>query len=137
METLEGWLKFSETPAATEPETPTAAVQIRAVQGRPTMLLEVLPPGLPERMALGSLIDRRLRLLRPLEVVVSRREGQVVLESPDLGEVAWGGNLSLALRDLQRAISELYFSLEADRHRLGPDLQKIREHFQGLIAPRG
>ena len=136
METLVG-LKMSEAPAAAEAEEQPGAVRIRVVQARPTMLLEALPAGLPERLALGALIDRRLRLLQPLEILVSQREAQIVLESPDLGEVAWGTTLSLALRDLQRAIAELYFSLDVDRDRLGPDLEKIRERMQELIARRG
>ncbi len=76
-------------------------------------------------------------MLQPLELVVSRQDDQVVVEASELGEVGWGATLMLAIADLQRALAELYSSLEADQGRLSDDLSRLWQRLQTFIARRG
>lgn len=91
------------------------------------------PRLLPVRLRLGTLRDARLRLLAPLDVAISEEGGQIVAEVESLNEYGWGENLGDAVADLQRAIAELYYSLEADRDRLGADLQRTWETLERVI----
>ena len=81
--------------------------------------------SVPERFALGSLRDGRLRVVEPIEVVQMMEGGKYVVEATDLNEFGFGDNLSGAIVDLQAAIAELYLALEADQKRLGPDLAAV------------
>ena len=77
------------------------------------------------RFALGSLRDGRLRVVEPVKAVRTTEEGKCVVEAPELNEFGFGDNLSEAITDLQAAIAELYFTLEAEQDRLGPDLAMV------------
>lgn len=77
------------------------------------------------RFALGSLRDGRLRVVEPVEAVRTTEEGKCVVEAPELNEFGFGDNLSEAITDLQAAIAELYFTLEAEQDRLGADLAMV------------
>ncbi len=46
-------------------------------------------------------------------------DGQCVAEAAEINEFGFGDNLTAA-------IAELYFTLDADQQRLGPDLQAAR-----------
>ena len=81
--------------------------------------------SVPERFALGSLRDGRLRVVESIEVAQMMEGGKYVVEATDLNEFGFGDNLSEAIADLQAAIAELYLTLEADQKRLGPDLAAV------------
>lgn len=85
----------------------------------------VMEPVVPHRILLGSLRDGRLRVQSPITVTFTKEDQHVIAEATELDEVGFGANLSEALRDLQRAIVELYLTLEKEQDRLGPDLQKV------------
>ena len=78
-----------------------------------------------DALALGSLRDGRLRVVEPIAVTQMMEGGKHVAEAPVLNEFGFGGNPSEAIADLQAAIAELYFTLEAEQHRLGPDLATV------------
>ncbi len=80
---------------------------------------------LPEEFLLGTLLDARLRVSEPFEVRIIRENQDVILEATEINEFGFGANLSEALSDLQSAIGELYFTLERDADRLGPDLERV------------
>ena len=82
-------------------------------------------PSAPDRFALGSLRDGRLRIVKPIEVVQIPMTGQFVVEAPELNEFGFGDGFSEAIADLQAAIAELYFTLETEQKRLGPDLAAV------------
>ena len=84
-----------------------------------------LPPLLPDEFTLGRLRDGRLRVVKPIEVVRTAEDGKCVVEARELNEFGFGDNFSEALADLQAAIAELYFTLEAEQDRLGPDLAAV------------
>lgn len=99
-------------------------------------LLIRVSPVLPDHILLGSLRDGRLRVQSPITVKLTKEDQHVIAEATELNEFGFGTNLSEALRDLQRAIVELYFTLEAEQDRLGPDLQKIQATLQHKLLRR-
>jgi len=99
-------------------------------------LLIRVSPALPDHILLGSLGDGRLRVQSPITVKLIKEDQHVIAEATELDEFGFGTNLSEALRDLQGAIVELYFTLEAEQDRLGPDLQRIRATLQHKLLRR-
>jgi len=103
----------------------------------PELALHIgISPVLPDRFLLGTLLDGRLRVQSPITVKLTKEDQHVIAEATELDEFGFGTNLSEALRDLQRAIVELYFTLETEQDRLGPDLQKIRATLQRKLLRR-
>ena len=78
-----------------------------------------------ETLAVDSLHDGRLRVVEPISVVQMVEDGKCVIEATELNEFGFGDNFSEAIRDLQEAIAELYFTLEHEQGRLGPDLATV------------
>ena len=72
----------------------------------------------PREFTLGSLRDGRLRVVEPIEVVQTAEDGKCVVETPELNEFGFGDNPS-------EAIAELYFTLNDEKDRLGPDLAAV------------
>ena len=92
----------------------------------PNQFLETKLPSLPpNEFTLGRLRDGRLRVVKPIEVVRTAEDGKCVVEARELNEFGFGDNFSEALADLEAAIAELYFTLEAEQDRLGPDLAAV------------
>lgn len=89
-----------------------------------------------ESILLGTLSDGRVRLSSPFKVVFVRDEDKIVAEATEISEFGFGNDFSEALLDLQHTISELYFTLESEQERLGPDLQNIRAILQHKISKR-
>lgn len=99
-------------------------------------LLIRVSPVLPDHILLGSLRDGRLRVQSPITVKLTKEDQHVIAEATELDEFGFGTNLSEALLDLQRAIIELYFTLETEQDRLGPDLQRIWVTLQDKLLRR-
>ncbi len=93
-------------------------------------------PELPHSLLLGTLNDRRLKALRPLRIDFTKECDRVVAHATELDEFGFGDNLAEARSDLQRAIVELYFSLEHHQDRLGADLQRVWNILKGKIESR-
>ena len=89
-----------------------------------------------EPTQLAFLRDGRLRVRRPLSVTITQEDGQFVAEAEEINEFGYGETVSIAIPDLQRAIAELYFTLEEDQDRLGPDVQEVWEVLQTKILRR-
>ena len=79
----------------------------------------------PTRFTLDSLPDARLRVVEPIEVIPMVEGDKHVAEAPEINEFGFGDTLVGAVADLQAAIAELYFTLEAEQRRLGPDLAAV------------
>lgn len=100
------WLESPEAPPA-EPDGVSAAT--------------------PSEFLLGSLRDGRLRVVEPILVSRTTENDEIVLEGRELNEFGFGTTVSEAIVDLQTAIAELYFTLDAEQERLGSDLAAVRE----------
>jgi hypothetical protein len=83
---------------------------------------------------LGSLGDARLRVQKPIRMRFTTDMGQVVAEADEIDEFGFGADIVSARLDLQRAIVELYFSLEHDQARLGADLRRVWDVLRGAIS---
>ncbi len=81
--------------------------------------------AMPAEFALDRLEDDRLSVVEPIAVKSMTEAEQFVLEAPEINEFGYGDTLPEALADLQAAIAELYFTLDADKERLGSDLQAV------------
>lgn len=93
-------------------------------------------PVLPDHIFLGTLRDGRLRVQSPITVKIAKENQHVIAEATELDEFGFGANLSEALRNLQRAIAELYLTLEEGKDRLGPDLQRVWTALQAKVLHR-
>ena len=93
-------------------------------------------PEVPEELLLGSVRDGRLRVNAPILVKCTKENQEIIAEAVELNEFGFGGNISEALSDLQAAIVELYFTLEQEQDRLGPDLQRTWVTLQEKISRR-
>lgn len=93
-------------------------------------------PSVPGEMLLGSLRDGRLRVQAPIKVKLMSEGEHVIAEAPEFNEFGFGRNWPEALIELQRAIAELYFTLHAEQHRLGSDLQSVWAILQQKIRRR-
>ena len=93
-------------------------------------------PKVPEQLLLGSVRDGRLRVNAPILVKCTRENQDIVAEAVELNEFGFGDNISEALSDLQAAIVELYFTLDQEQDRLGPDLQRTWATLQEKISRR-
>jgi len=79
----------------------------------------------PDQIQLGSLRDGRLKVHSPIIVKFSGEVEHVIAEAAEFNEFGFGKNTSDALIDLQRAIAELYFTLDDEQDHLGKDLQNV------------
>lgn len=95
-----------------------------------------LEPLLLDQVNLKHLPDSRLRVREPIEVKILEESGQIIAEAEELNEFGSGDSQTEAITYLQYAIAELYFSLEEDKDRLGPGLQKVWETLQVKIEQR-
>ncbi|MDP2952816.1 MAG: hypothetical protein Q8O76_05830 [Chloroflexota bacterium] len=104
----------------------------------PTEYLQTasLGPPVPSELLLGSLRDGRLRVCSPITVKLMTEGEHIIAEAAELNEFGFGKNPSEALIDLQRAIAELYFTLEREQRHLGPDLQGVWATLQQKILKR-
>jgi hypothetical protein len=91
--------------------------------------------GAQGEFLLGSLGDRRLRVVRPIHVVLRTEEGHFVAEAEELDEFGFGETRLESVRDLQRAIAGLYFALEGDKGRLGPVLASTLKRLREKVIP--
>jgi hypothetical protein len=96
----------------------------------------IVQPQLPDHLLLGFLADGRFRVRAPIHVNVSTEGDQVILEAEGLDEFGFGSNLSQAIRDLQKALVELYNTLETEHDRLGPDLMRVWEKLGSTVVRR-
>lgn len=84
-----------------------------------------LAPAIPSEALLGSLRDGRLRVHLPIRIKFTKEDKHIIVEAVELNEFGFGENPSEALANLQRAIAELYLTLEKEQDRLGTDLQSV------------
>ena len=78
-----------------------------------------------KKILLGSLRDGKFKVEFPISVNVTYENEQVIVEAEEINEFGFGENISVAIADLQRAIVELYLTLEKEQDRLGEDLKKV------------
>lgn len=95
---------------------------------------DVSPPRLKDHILLGTLSDRRFRVLEPFEVACTIHDDRVEAYATEIEEFGFGDDAYGAIRDLQRAIVDLYSVLSADEGKLGTDLARVWELLKTRIA---
>ena len=117
---------------AQEYEVIAAAV---AAEGGGGMAAEspVKAAGLPATVMLESLGAAELRVKSPIEVAVFAEGGQVVAAAAGLDEFGFGDDLPAAIGDLQAALADLYFTLEAEQGHLGKGLRRVWQGLQDKV----
>jgi len=90
----------------------------------------------PKQVLLGSLADPGFRVVKPIQVYLESREDAVVASWREIDEFGTGTSTSSAAEELGRTVAELYRSLQSDRDKLGPDLQRIWVKLQEHVVPR-
>src|SRR6266508_3133000 len=76
---------------------------------------DLWPAQIPGEILLGSVADARLRVTSPLHVRLVRDENHIVAEAVGLDEFGVGADVVAARLDLQRAIVELFLTLEREQ----------------------
>ncbi len=84
----------------------------------------------------GTLLDDRLRLLRPLTVRIEKENEFFIAGCEYLEEFGYNHDPMSALDDLRVTIAELYWSLKEQQGRLGADLAQIWVRMKEVIAER-
>ena len=107
-------------------------VQEHSIADRATGI-PALPLTRPARIKLESLADDRLRVKMPIEVVLFAAEGLVVAEAEELYECGDGADQGEAIADLQYAIADLYFTLEAEQGNLGQGFRQVWQILQTKV----
>ena len=102
---------------------PTELVASQLQELSTQLPIEIEAPS--SKLLLGFLLDSRLRVRQPIVVHFETEGQQTIAEAIEFNEFGFGANSSEALTDLQHAISELYWALDAERLRLGPDLAAV------------
>ena len=91
------------------------------------------PPQELEGFMLGTLGHRRLRVHMPFTVKLDTENEDHIAEVEAINEFGFGKSIWEAVADLQRAIVDLYFTLEEDQDRLGPDLSSVWRTLQEMV----
>lgn len=118
---------------------PTVRVAGTEHDGIDVVHREVLAPSseLPTRLLFGAPIHPTLRLRRPISLKVRRDDdGAFTVDSEELEEFGTGTTLGDALVDFGKTIADLYFNLERDHSRLGPDLVRIHAVLHEHVSAR-
>ena len=95
-----------------------------------------LAAELPATVRLDSLGDERLRVKEGIGVAVFETEGFILAEAVGFNEFGEGDNPEEAVADLQEALADLYFTLEAEQDNLGRWLQGVWEVLQRKVERR-
>ncbi len=108
---------------------PTAVFHIKLIgptqeQPRPTSVL------------VGSLNDRSFRVAKAIPVNIEDSSGAVIASWSEIDEFGTGASMTSAIADLGRTVAELYRSLDDDKDRLGPDLERVWHLLQQYLVPR-
>lgn len=88
---------------------------------------------LPASFGLGTLRDGRLRVLEAIQVRHLSEDDQDVMEATELNEFGFGDTPTKAMVDLQASLVDLFFALEAEQDRLGPDLASVWATLSGKV----
>lgn len=131
----EGSMLVLDRPGVATIGAPVASEPLRTLQEQ-SVVTSVLPLArLPDEMMLGSLGDRRLRVLVPIHVLVSTENDDYIAHADEVDEFGFGSSYMDAVRDLQRAMVELYLTLSTEAA-LGPEMQRTLKVLRTKLAER-
>src|SRR5947209_7904024 len=94
---------------------------------------ELSRPSHPTSFKITGLLPDGRRLTRPLDVVVSYDDGEVIVSEPRFHLHATGSTIAKALAEFKRILAEELDDLTANAEELGPRLQAELHYLRGLI----
>ena len=127
--------QFEQLGVGTQPDEEEAAAYRRHA-AELVLASAFVGVAFPQEIRLGALRDGRLRVVQPFRVRFSGEGSRVIAEATEVDGFGFGNNPSEALTDLQRALAGLYFSLEQEQQRLGPDLARVWKILREKISRR-
>ena len=111
------------------PETAEKESEVTAGFQAPAGLVQATP----NLFHIGTLLDDRLRLRMPIEVVMEQEGDWYIVKCEYAGEFGYGLSPLAAVDDLRLTLSELYWTLEEEQERLSPNLRDVRKRLSELI----
>lgn len=84
--------------------------------------------------AIGSLLDDRLRVTRPLAIGFEQEGDYWIAACEEFEEFGYGGDPFSALDDLRQTLAELYWTLKSDHDRLAPGMAALWERIRHVIV---
>lgn len=94
------------------------------------------PSRRPKHVRFGAVVHPKIRIVRPIPIEISYEKQTVIARFRDIEEFGCGSSTSLALEDLGKTIAELFLELQAQKPKLGPDLQRIYLVLRRHLASR-
>lgn len=82
---------------------------------------------------IGSLLDARLRMSRPVTLAIEKDEDFFVAWHEELQEFGYGANPISAVQDFRNTLAQLYWQLKEDQDRLGADLFETWKRLSSLV----
>ena len=82
---------------------------------------------------IGSLLDHRLRMSKPIILDMERENKFYIAKYNDLDEFGYGTDPVSAVQDFRKTIAELYWQLKEDEERVGSDLTRIWRKLTALV----
>jgi hypothetical protein len=107
--------------------------------GRPQLRIayrEASPAKQPKHVLFAASYNPRLRIIRPIPVELSRRQGQFYARFTAADEFGVGPSMSMSLEDLGKTLAELFIGLSEKRDHLGRDLLALHAKLSRYIAFR-
>jgi hypothetical protein len=110
------------------------AETISSSEGRPAIRLlpapnvvapDIRPEAQPNVVLLGTLSKLGFRVMKAIPVRLEKQDQTVIASWQDADEFGTGSSMSAACEELGRTVAELYGSLKAENHNLGPDLMGV------------
>ncbi|HLC29364.1 MAG TPA: hypothetical protein VJM51_01110 [Dehalococcoidia bacterium] len=89
--------------------------------------------GFPQTLAFGSLLDDRLRLLKPLEVQLEQEGEWYIARCGEVDAFGYGEDSFQAVDDLRQSFAELYWTLKASQEQLAKGLSSVWKHLRELV----
>lgn len=130
---LKGKIEKPIYPNAPQDDEVLIQGMLNEVSGREVKSRSLRIPG---EIMLGHLRDGRLKVRKPFNVKMDLEGAQYVAEATELDEFGFGNNASEAIIDLQHAVAELYFTLQEEKEKLGPDLLRIWNVMEDKITSK-
>lgn len=84
-------------------------------------------------IAIGSLLDTRLRMRRPLTLEMDQEGEFYIAKCDELNEFGYDYDPIGAVQDVRVSIAELYWELKENQHRLGADLAETWRRLSELV----
>lgn len=89
--------------------------------------------GFSHTLTFGSLLDDRLRLLKPLEVQLEQERECYIARCDEFDTFGYGEDPFQAVDDLRQSFAELYWTLKASQAQLAKGLSLVWQQLREMV----